>query len=59
MDANVFINGVTKDRERLPLSIVDYGVDISENQVGSGGGGARNGQDGHGSELGPSEIIGH
>jgi len=27
------------DGEWFPLSIVDYGVDISENKVGSGGGG--------------------
>ncbi len=43
MDANVFMNGVTKDGEGFPLSIVDYGVNISENKVGSGGGGVRGG----------------
>jgi hypothetical protein len=32
-----------KDGEGFPLSIVDYGVGISENKVGSGGGGARSG----------------
>jgi hypothetical protein len=36
-------DGVTKDGEGSPLSIVDYGVDISENKVGSGGGGVRGG----------------
>jgi hypothetical protein len=43
MDANVSMNGVTEDGEWFPLSIVNYGVDISENKVGSGGGGARSG----------------
>jgi hypothetical protein len=39
MDANGFMNGVIKDGEWFPLSVVDYGVDISENKGGSGGGG--------------------
>jgi hypothetical protein len=43
MDANGFMNGVIEDGEWFPLFIVDYGVDISENKVGSGGGGAKNG----------------
>ncbi len=43
MDAIFFMNEVTKDGEGFPLFIVDYGVDISENKVGSGGGGARSG----------------
>jgi hypothetical protein len=43
MHANVFMNGVTKDGEGFPLSIVDHGVDINENKVGSGGGGTRSG----------------
>jgi hypothetical protein len=43
MDANVFMNGVTKDGEWFLLFIVDCCVNISENKVGSGGGGARSG----------------
>jgi hypothetical protein len=43
MDANFFMKEVTKDGEGFPLFIIDYGVDISENKVGSGGGGARSG----------------
>jgi hypothetical protein len=35
---DVFMNGMTKDRKGFPLFIIDHGVHIGENGVGSGDG---------------------
>jgi hypothetical protein len=44
------MNGMTKDGKGFPLFIVDYGVGINENKVGSGDGWFR-------LEVGPSEVV--
>lgn len=44
------MNAMTKDGKGFPLFIVDYGVGISENGVGSGDGWFR-------LEVGPSEVV--
>lgn len=44
------MNGMTKDRKGFPLFIVDHGVCIGENGVGSGDGWIR-------LEASPNEVV--
>jgi hypothetical protein len=50
---NMFMNGMKEDGEGegFPLSVYDYGVGIGEAQ------GFGNGDGGHGSKVGPNEVI--